>query len=657
MGHRVRQDKGTYRIELTATDSNGTSVKQVFDLVLRIDNYPPVFKSLTTNEEISELIVYLDEDSQAGGLRGWVAPQDFLAEDPDPEIQIPARDLEWSVGSFPLSLAHAEVNGSGLRPHVFDYRVVGDFSGEDLFHLKAFDGHRYALLPVRVQVRPVPDAPSFETLVPSQIYAKVGSLLSVPLSTMDPDGDSRKIEVIGLPAGEEGFWLAISDMNETSGTASLQGVPPRGIQGKVYPLAFVVTDSTGRYATVNSKLIINGENRSPIIRGSGTVKLAFDQAGQSKATDLESIFATDLDGDVMTWSLSPLSGHKYGAPKVSGAGSRPTELSYLSYGSQAEDAFVIRVSDAESFDELKVIPVIVPSHSRLEVGFASDHDSVESGTVYSNYFSLSGVSDYTVVDASLVTGPSWLRVSKLSQSLFRLHGYVPSGLSGDFDIEVFFAEGGTELARERLVLKVTTSSVPSLSLLGEGFVRLAKGSLYTEPGYQAKGSGGEDLSSAVVFEGETGANAVGVQKLQYEVRNSQTGSEVSLSRFLQVSEGNSTVAVGSLIRLDPTKVKGILPTNAKTLVWGEGKNDVTVAENSKAYSFLSTIDSNGTALASKLFESLSGQEVTIEDCAHQPTDVFLSQGSTRGNLDMGVISLPRMTSIMLSLSKLDRTLA
>ena len=179
-------------------------------------------------------------------------------------------------------------------------------------------------------------------------------------------------------------------MNETSGTASLQGVPPRGIQGKVYPLAFVVTDSTGRYATVNSKLIINGENRSPIIRGSGTVKLAFDQAGQSKATDLESIFATDLDGDVMTWSLSPLSGHKYGAPKVSGAGSRPTELSYLSYGSQAEDAFVIRVSDAESFDELKVIPVIVPSHSPPEVGFASDHDSVDRDCVLELLFLVRG---------------------------------------------------------------------------------------------------------------------------------------------------------------------------------------------------------------------------------------------------------------------------
>ena len=72
------------------------------------------------------------------GFRGWVTPQDFHAEDPDPELQVPARDLEWSLGSLPSSLAHAEVNGTGVRPQVFQYQVVGNFFGEDLFHLKGF---------------------------------------------------------------------------------------------------------------------------------------------------------------------------------------------------------------------------------------------------------------------------------------------------------------------------------------------------------------------------------------------------------------------------------------------------------------------------------------------------------------------------------------
>jgi len=650
------KDKGTYLIEFTATDSNGTSVAQVFDLVLRIDNYPPVFKSLKTNEEISTLLVYLDEDSVAGGVRGWVTPQGFIAEDPDPELQVPARDLEWSLGSLPLSLAHAEVNGTGLRPQVFDYQVVADYFGDDLFHLKAFDGHRYAQLPVRVQVRPVPDDPSFTSPVPSELYGKVGALLSVPLTTQDPDGDSRKIEVIGLPAGEEGFWLSISDMNESSGTASLQGVPPRGIQAKVYPIALIVTDSTGRYATVNSKLIIDGENRSPVIRGSKTVKLAFDQSGKSKASDLAAILATDLDGDTMTWSMSPFSGHKYGVPEVSGTGPRPTVLSYAPYGSQTADSFTIRVSDAESYDELKVIPLIVASHSSVQVDFPADHDSAEAGTAYSNYFSLSGLSDYTVIDATLGTGPSWLQVRKVSQGLFRLHGFVPWGVSGDFDIRLVFAEGGTELASENLVLKITSASAPSLSLQGEDFIRLRKGGIFTDPGYLAKGSGGEDLSGAVVIQGETGTATVGVHRLQYQLSDLQTGSEVSSARFLQVSDGDSIVAVSSLTRLDPRVAKGVLPTSGNTLAWGEGKNGETVSGNSNAYAFLSSIDSNGSSLGVEFFESLSGQEVMIEDCAASTDGSFLIAGVYKGNLSYGSYRLSAKGEHNVFIVKLDQNL-
>ena len=650
------KDKGTYLIEFTATDSNGTTARQVFDLVLRIDNYPPVFKNLKTNEEITELIVYLDEDSEMGGIRGWVKPEDFFGEDPDPELQVPPRDLTWSLGSLPLSLAHAEVNGTGLRPQVFTYRVVPNYFGTDLFHLRAFDGHRYAQLPVRVQVRPVPDPPSFSSLVPTELYGKVGSLLSVPLITQDPDGDSRKIEVVGLPRGEEGFWLGISDMNQSSGTASLRGVPPRGIQGKVYPVVLIVTDSTGRYATVNTKLIIDGENRSPVINGPESVQLTFDQFGKSKASDLASILARDLDGDTLTWSLSPLSGHKYGLPEVGGTGPRPSSLTYTSYGSQTADPFVIRVSDAESYDELTVIPVVVNSHSAIQVGFPSNHDSVESGTSYSNYFSLAGLSDYTVIDATLVASPSWLRISKVSQGLFRLHGFVPSGLSGDFELQVHFSEAGIEKARQSLVLKVTSSSVPSLSLLGDDFVRLRKGGLFSDPGYQAKGSGGEDLSGSVVFQGETTATTVGTKRLQYKVSDPPTGSEVSSFRFLQVSESNSTVVVSSLTSLDPSTVKGILPMTGNTLTWGEGKNGQVVSGNSNAFAFLSTIDSNGTSLAVGVFESLAGQEVKIENCISLTDGCLLVAGLYKGNLSYGSYRLAAKGSHNAFIMKLDSTL-
>ena len=270
------KDAGTYQIELTASDSYGTSAIQSFALTLRIDNYPPVFKDLATGNEISELIIYLDEDSQVGETRGWITPDDFYGEDPDPGLQTPQRELEWSLDSLPLSSAQVEVNGTGLRPQDFTYANAQDFFGEDLFYLKAYDGHRSSLLPVRVIVRPVPDPPVFSTTLQPVIYGKVGALLKISLETTDPDGDPRNIEVIGLPEGDEGFWLGISDLNESKGSAFLEGVPPNGLQGKRYPIALIVTDSTGRYAIASSLLIIDGENRSPFIHGSQTVRFAFD---------------------------------------------------------------------------------------------------------------------------------------------------------------------------------------------------------------------------------------------------------------------------------------------------------------------------------------------------------------------------------------------
>ena len=138
------------------------------------------------------------------------------------------------------------------------------------------------------------------------------------------------------------------------------------------------------------------------------------------------------------------------------------ELSYLTYGSQTADAFVIRVSDAESFDELKIIPIAVSSHSRLQVGFPSDHDSVESGTLYSNYFSLVGVSDYTVVDASLSVGPFVVAGQQAFSKSFPFAWMRPSGLSGDFEIEVVFPETRDRVGQGK-------SCVESLLLLFPAF--------------------------------------------------------------------------------------------------------------------------------------------------------------------------------------------
>jgi hypothetical protein len=626
------KDKGTYQIEFTATDSFGTSAIQSFELTLRIDNYPPVFKKSSTGNEITELIVYIDEDSQAGEDRGWVAPVDFYGEDPDPELQNPLRDLEWSLGSLPPSSAPVEVNGTGLRPQDFDYQNMKDFFGEDLFHIKAFDGHRRSLLPVRIVVRPVPDAPAFSSDLQPIIYGKVGALVQIPLETVDADGDTRQIEIIGLPEGDEGFWFGISDLNESKGTALLQGVPPNGLQGKRYPIALIVTDSTGRYATANSLLIIDGENRTPFIQGATTVQFAFDGLGNAKSVDLASIVATDFDGDSLLWSLSPLSEHKYGIPAVSGVGERPSSLSYLSYGSGTADSFVIRVSDGLSYDELKIVPIIVSSHESIQVDMLEDNVKAYAGTEYSCYFSLSGLSDNTLIDASLDTGPSWLKVTKISNDLFQLHGLVPKSVSGNFDVRMVFTEGGAERAVKSFALSVSSVSLPTIVLKGAEFVRLKKGSSFVDPGYTAIGPGGEDLSGSVVLQGSLDSNVTGLFELVYKVTDPVGAGEASVTRFLQVTEGNSSVVVKSLNSLDPSDAIGILPATGSTLVWGRGKNGVQSSGSSTSQSFVSSIDETGNSIRAEFFESLSGQDVSIEDCISTADGNFLLAGKYQGNL-------------------------
>ena len=624
------KDKGTYQIEFTATDSQGTFATQVFNLILRIDNYPPVFKSVSTGDEITQLIVYIDEDSKPGDSRGWVAPEDFYGQDPDPGLQNPPRDLEWSLGFFPSSAATAEVNGTGLRPQVFSYSNAPDYFGEDSFQLKAFDGHRYAFLPVNIVVRPVPDDPVFSSQVPSIIQGKTGSSLQVALETSDADGDKRKIEVVGLPQGPGGFWLGISDLNESSGTAFLKGTPPNGIQGRRYPIALIVTDATGRYSTANSLLVIDGENRSPFIQGPEKVTFTFDSSGNAKSVDLASILATDFDGDSMIWSLSPSSKHKYGLPKVAGTGSRPTSLTYESYGSGAADSFIIRVSDGLGFDELEVVPILVSSHDSIQVELLKSHNKVDAGTDYSSYLSLSGLSDNTVIDASFASAPSWLKITKISRDLFQLHGFVPKGSSGIFDVQVVFKEAEVQRAYDNFTLEVTSVALPTLSLKGGSLVRIKPGSSFQEPGYVATSSGGQDLSASVVVTGQVDPFLAGLQRIEYVVTD-PTGSTASVTRFVQVAETNSSVVVDSLSRLDPRDARGILPLANQALIWGRGKNGAQES-NPNSFAFLSVVDETGNSVQAQFFQSLSGQEVEIGGCISTEDGSFLVAGTYQGTL-------------------------
>lgn len=533
------KDEGNHTISLEVFDSNKTSSVQAFELEVRIDNYPPVFKSVSeANKTITELIVYVDEDSNTSSLRGrWVAPSDYLALDPDPGNP-KAKTLTWSLSEIPLSGSNVLVGGSGERPDVFSYTPALNYFGEDIVQLKVYDGHRYSILPVRIQVRELPDTPVFSNSFNSILVAKEGAQFNFEIKTYDPDYSPRSIKVFGLPSGGNS-WLQLVDLNSSSGTARLFGVPPSQTSGDRYELAFVVTDDTGRFSVSNAQLIVDGKNSSPVINLGATAVVRFDRSGNAKSSDLSRLYATDLEGGFLQWSLSPNLLPSFGEAKVSGNGVQSPTITYLPYSTAKEDKFKIRVSDGVSFDEIEITALVVESFESFEVSDPTI-SSIPAGRLFVEHFKVSNTVFNSKIDAFLSESPSWMKIEKVEFDLFKLHGIVPSNLVGDVAIKISFLEDGKSKATKEYKLKVTDSTPPKLSLKGNEFIRLRIGSNFVEPGYFSVDQDGKDLSSSVEVSGTVNSNQQGLNQISYRSTDS-AGNFSVLKRVIQVVEGNNSV--------------------------------------------------------------------------------------------------------------------
>ncbi|MBT5717051.1 MAG: tandem-95 repeat protein, partial [Opitutae bacterium] len=538
------KDKGNHTIAFEVFDSNQTSSVQAFDLEIRIDNYPPVFKSVSeANKTISELVVYVDEDSNLSSLRGaWVAPTDYLAVDPDPGNP-DAKTLSWTLFGIPSSGSNVVVEGSGERPGVFSYTPSLNYFGEDIIQLKVNDGHRDSILPVRVQVRGLPDIPVFSTSFDSVLVAKEGAQFNSEIKTYDPDYSPRTIKVFGLPSGGNS-WLQLVDQNSTTGTARLFGVPPSQASGERYQLAFVVTDDTGRFSVANTQLIVDGKNSSPVINLGASAVVRFDRSGNAKPSDLSKLYATDLEGGILEWSLSPNSLPSFGTVRVSGNGIQTPLITYLPYSIIKEDKFKIRVSDGTSYDEIEITAVVVESFDSFEVSDPTI-SSIPSGRLLVEHFKISNLVSNSLIDALLLDSPAWMKIEKVEFDLFKLHGIVPYNLVGDVGVKVLFFENGKNMSTKEYTLKVTDSTPPDLSLKGDEFMRLRLGDNYVEPGYLSVDQDGQDLTSTVQVNGNVNSNQIGLNLITYQSTDS-TGNSSQLKRTIQVVDGNNTVQKSTL---------------------------------------------------------------------------------------------------------------
>ena len=80
-----------------------------------------------------------------------------------------AQELSWSFIYDSNVGAEVNASGTGDRPDYFTYSPALNFYGLDIVKLVVNDGYRNSILPVKIKVRPIPDAPIFYPL-PEQFY-------------------------------------------------------------------------------------------------------------------------------------------------------------------------------------------------------------------------------------------------------------------------------------------------------------------------------------------------------------------------------------------------------------------------------------------------------------------------------------------------------
>ena len=634
-------DEGNYTISFQLTDSNQTDANQTFQLQIEVDNYPPVFQAISTSKIISELFVYIDEDSSSNELRGWSAPSDYFAYDPDPELSV-AQPLTWTFEHISNSGADVNASGVGDRPGSFTYSPALNFYGVDMVNLKVNDGHRYSVLPVRIKVRPLPDAPVFYPSPDRFLVAKEGARFNLDIITFDPDDSPRTIRVLGLPSGGNS-WLQLIDQNSTLGTARLSGVPPSYSSGDRYQLAFVVTDDTGRFSLANSQLIVDGKNLSPLVSVGSETTIRFDKLGNASPSDMAKLYATDREGDHLVWALSDHHTPSYGFASVIGNGVQTPFIKYLSYSSGTQDSFSVKVTDGTSSEEVKITAIVVDKFDTFEVIQPDALRDVPTGHSYADYFRVVTSKKDSDLSMVLLEGPTWLNIERIGNGLFKLFGEVPLNTSEEILLEISFIEDGAIQKSIQHVIKTFDYTLPEILKKGSDFIQVRIGQSYSEPGYLAKSASGEDLNESVQVVGSVDQANVSLQTLNYKIVHSD-GNFSQVSRTVQVIDSNYSVEANEIIEFPENTIKGFSSSSSSLITIEEISSTESTFNKYKKYNDLSNPDLTLNFKATKL---------NLHQCISIDSGGFLLSGVFRGNLEFGQNLVVSKGNHDLFLMKLD----
>ena len=237
-----------------------------------------------------------------------------------------------------------------------------------------------------VGVNDLNEAPGFSSS--GVTAASEDSLYSYSITTTDPDtGNTWTISASTLPA-----WLSLTDNND--GTATLWGTPTNAEVGD-HGVVLQVEDQGGLTDTQGFTITVGNTNDAPVIDSDGGLATANVNAAENQ-TAVTTVTATDLDGDVPSFSLS--GGADQGLFSINGT------TGVLSFGgaqdfetfadSNTDGIYEVEVtaSDGNGGTDVQLISVTVTDVNETPTDIAPNSFSVDENTDTSGGYSVGTLS-------------------------------------------------------------------------------------------------------------------------------------------------------------------------------------------------------------------------------------------------------------------------
>ena len=239
-------NQGSYSFVIEAK-SGGDSVFQQFDLNITVDDYPPRIVDSLGETIFSKIKIFVLEDGSTESVTNFISG--LRAFNPD---KVSGETLRWlafkqpsSGGSISLSSELEEDNEYAVVSD-FNYSIPLNFNGMDQFSLVADEGDRSTEIFFEINVKSLPDPPTFLTENPLEFSVFRGSYTEFRVEADEPDQQTVDFKV--LYSSNDPKWLTIlSEVNSGNDiSVTLGGVVPSYFDKQ--SISLVATDPTGRFS-------------------------------------------------------------------------------------------------------------------------------------------------------------------------------------------------------------------------------------------------------------------------------------------------------------------------------------------------------------------------------------------------------------------------